>query len=597
MKKVSNWKHKSLLALVTACVLCAGGVITGCGGSDDDETSQTTAAQEDSQSNADSSDSTPQDTTPEDSDPENTTPEVTQTAIPYSVSGTISKDTALPALAVSSTTGASVSFWLDLATAVTDNTYEWESPLKISDGTNTIWIDVGPLGIWLEAGGANLFEGSATRGSSFTADNWTLFCQDGNAQYVTINFDTDGNITYYKNGLAALTYSASTVVTGDITVATGCAKAIEILGTDGALLSATLDDSEYAVYDAYVTKALTADEAKAQFLSSFSKIEITVPEDVSFVKGASFSSNGVSVSGTDSQNVVFDLTSYASVDSSAVNMDEPGTYTVTVTCASESKDYSVEVKNLTVTGLSLTTTNVQTQYYTDGSHVPVLSTENLVITATFDDESTDTIAVSDAEISALTVTTGTQTVTVSYNGKSAAYDVTVSALTEETASWSGDITGGSWWTVFAGSSNTDGIKVVSGKKLTTTMTITAIHTGTTASNWEIAPDVLLFATNDYSEYAVLRADNYGWGTSYDSATLSSDWDWSAFQSYILDSTLTITVANYGDGIVDVKYDFTKTVDDTTTTHYQYYTGIPVTADNVYANLVFENCNVTFASQE
>lgn len=518
---------------------------------------------------------------------------VVQEALPYAVSGTIAASTEVSPVAVTSTTGASVSFWLDLATAVTDATYEWESPLKITDGSNTIWIDVGPLGIWLSEGGANIFEGSATRGSDYTADNWTLFCQDGNAQYVTINFDTDGNITYYKNGLAALTYAASTAVADGITVATGCAKAIEILASNGCVLAATLDDAEYSLYDAYVTSALTADEAKERFLSAFSTIEIdTTGAAASFAKNDTFSASGISVTGTDSQNVTFALSSYATVDSSAVDMTTAGEYTVT--CGSESATYTVKVNDISLSKIALTTTDVQTRYYTDGTHVPVLSTDNLVITATYSDSSTATIDASNADVSSLTATTGTQTVTVTYGGQSASYDVTVSSLTESAASWSGDITGGAWWTVFA----ENDLQAESGKSFTTKMKITAVNTDNAVTetdgvpNYQCAPCVIL-RQSDSIEYAVVRADNYGWGKSYGSATLSSDWDWDNFSTYINGSTLTVTVCNYGDGIADIKYDFTKTVDDTTTTHYQYYTGLPITASNAYVNLCFQYCNATF----
>ncbi len=520
---------------------------------------------------------------------------VVQEALPYAVSGTIAASTEVSPVAVTSATGASVSFWLDLATAVTDATYEWESPLKITDGSNTIWIDVGPLGIWLSEGGANIFEGSATRGSDYTADNWTLFCQDGNAQYVTINFGADGNITYYKNGLAALTYAASTAVADGITVATGCAKAIEILASNGCVLAATLDDAEYSLYDAYVTSALTADEAKERFLSAFSTIKIdTTVAAASFAKNDTFSASGISVTGTDSQNVTFDLSSYATVDSSAVDMTTAGDYTVTVTCGSESATYTVKVNDISLSKIALTTTDVQTQYYTDGTHVPVLSTDNLVITATYSDSSTATIDVSNAEVSSLTATTGTQTVTVTYGGQSASYDVTVSSLTESAASWSGDITGGAWWTVFAGND----LQAESGKSFTTKMKITAVNTDNAVTetggvpNYQCAPCVIL-RQSDSIEYAVVRADNYGWGKSYGSATLSSDWDWDNFSTYINGSTLTVTVCNYGDGIADIKYDFTKTVDDTTTTHYQYYTGLPITVSNAYVNLCFQYCDATF----
>lgn len=522
-------------------------------------------------------------------------------SVPYAATTTgesITANTAISAVDVSSTTGASVSFWLDLATAVTDNTYEWESPLKITDTSNSIWIDVGPLGIWLSDGGDNLFEGSATRGSSFTADNWTIFCQDGDPQYMTVNFDTDGNITYFKNGKIALTYTASTTVKDNVTVATGCAKAIELLASGGGVLAPTLNDSEYTLYDAYVNTALDADSALQQFLASFSKIEINTDNVTkTFIKEATFSSSGLVVTGTDSKGNTFDLTNYATVEGG--DTSTAGTVSVNVTCGTATATYDITVADISVSSIELTTTDVQTQYYTDGTHIPILNTANLVVTATYSDNTTGTVDVNSCTFSNLTATTGSQTVTVTYSEKTATYDVTVSDLTSADAGWTGSITGGDWWTVFASSSDT---QINKGYSVSTTMTITDIGT----ENWECLPCVIL-RNSSATEYALVRGDNYGWGTSYSTATLASDWVWDGddYKTYCNGTTITITVNNYGDGTVDIKYDCTKTEDETTTTHYQYYTGMSLLAtstdtavnnvDNVYINLCFQNCDATFAS--
>ena len=124
------------------------------------------------------------------------------------------------------------------------------------------------------------------------------------------------------------------------------------------------------------------------------------------------------------------------------------------------------------------------------------------------------------------------------------------------------------------------------------MTITSVGD----NNWN-TPDVILRAA-DKSAYAVVRCDNYGWsGDSNTFAhlstlgwTLESDWDWDNFKTWINGSTLVVTVKNYGTGKADVLMDFTKGEE----THHQYYKNISVTADDLYFNLTFENCNVTFA---
>ena len=305
------------------------------------------------------------------------------------------------------------------------------------------------------------------------------------------------------------------------------------------------------------------------------------------------------------QDVTYEFTykndgSQVSLGQGGILPNEACTIVVTVSFT-QNPDEEDETKKITATAvyeiqvldysITLTKENVQTTYYTNGTHVPVLNTNGLGITANYSDGTVEDVALSDVEISKLTAATGTQSVTITYGSESNSYDVTVSYLEEVEAGWTGSVTGGAWWTVFAGASNSDGVKVEGGQKLTTTMTITSVG----ASNWEVAPDVVLYAADAYSEYVVLRADNFGWGNSYSSTNLENDWDWDTFLDYVRGATLTISVLNYGDGSADVTYNFVKTTDGTTVTHYQYYTDIPVLTDNLYANLVFENCNVTFGS--
>lgn len=195
-----------------------------------------------------------------------------------------------------------------------------------------------------------------------------------------------------------------------------------------------------------------------------------------------------------------------------------------------------------------------------------------------------TVAYSDSTVTITETVDGTLAYTTSGTITASSSSETEETDTDTSFGWTGSVTGGSWWTVFAG----DDVQVPSGETRTTTMTITA----TGGTNWTCAPDVIL-RTADATEYGVLRADNYGWGTSVGDAcaniTATSDWDWDTFTTFIEGSTCTITVVNSGDGTAAVKYDFAKDG----TTHYQYYTGIAVDAADLYVNLTFENCSATF----
>lgn len=193
---------------------------------------------------------------------------VTEKTLPYTIDETLSASKNVSALGslISEETGLSVSFKLQLGSAVADNTYEWETPVQLQNGSENVYIDVGPLGVWLTGGGANLFEASATRGSEFTQDNWTIFCQDGTEQFVTINFNTDGSIVYYKNGKPALTYAADTVVKDSIKVSDGCKFAINTASTNGIILHATTKKT-YTMSNVIIDVAKTDSEVLAMYNS------------------------------------------------------------------------------------------------------------------------------------------------------------------------------------------------------------------------------------------------------------------------------------------------------------------------------------------
>lgn len=136
-----------------------------------------------------------------------------------------------------------------------------------------------------------------------------------------------------------------------------------------------------------------------------------------------------------------------------------------------------------------------------------------------------------------------------------------------------------WWTVF---SPDEQVKV--GETLTKKLQLRS----NALNNWN-SPSVIL-RTAALAEYAVVRTDNFGWGTGYEGhATPESDWDWDVFGARLDCSIFTISVTNNGETI-DVKY---SVVDANGDTHYQNYTGIVVAgteqvdSDDVYVSLTTE----------
>ncbi len=159
-----------------------------------------------------------------------------------------------------------------------------------------------------------------------------------------------------------------------------------------------------------------------------------------------------------------------------------------------------------------------------------------------------------------------------------------------------------WFTDFS-----DIYKVESGA--TKTITFYNYHTNLDFANWFNAA-VILQSTptghssdpanaayaEGYSEYAVVRMDNYGWGTGYDNiATATGDWDFGtadAFKNATHGATVVLKVTNHGT-TADIVMEVTA-LDGKV--YHQSYTGIAVTGD-VYTCLTVEKACIDIISVE
>ena len=110
-----------------------------------------------------------------------------------------------------------------------------------------------------------------------------------------------------------------------------------------------------------------------------------------------------------------------------------------------------------------------------------------------------------------------------------------------------------------------------------------------ANNWNNFCVVL--TREDDSEYAVVRADNYGWGDSYAACTPSGGQaDWGAWLSAMDDALVTVSVTN-NDGTVDIRIVMEGNDGET---YYQNYTGIsPTDGDNVDVHMTVDGCHLVF----
>ena len=110
-----------------------------------------------------------------------------------------------------------------------------------------------------------------------------------------------------------------------------------------------------------------------------------------------------------------------------------------------------------------------------------------------------------------------------------------------------------------------------------------------ANNWNNF--VVVLTREDNSEYAVVRADNYGWGDSYGACSTSGgQTDWASWLSAMDDATVTVSVTNNRTS-ADVKC---VMVGNDGVTYYQDYIGIsPIEADNFRFRFTVDGCHMVF----
>ena len=125
----------------------------------------------------------------------------------------------------------------------------------------------------------------------------------------------------------------------------------------------------------------------------------------------------------------------------------------------------------------------------------------------------------------------------------------------------------------------------------TVCTVNFTNYSSLANNWNNFVVVLNDATTA-KEYAVVRADNFGWGDGYAACTPSGGQaDWGAWLAAMNGAKCSVQIANNGDGTADVKAVMhgTDGVD-----YIQDYIGINmIDPDNLYFRLTVDGCHLVF----
>lgn len=234
---------------------------------------------------------------------------------------------------------------------------------------------------------------------------------------------------------------------------------------------------------------------------------------------------------------------------------------------------TIEVVSL-ITSLEVTAQPTYTTYYICsveeiGAVARTFLTSGLEVTATYDDGTVTVIDNSYLTFTDVPGEAGEQTVTISCaDGPTTEVTVTVveSTVTEVTNSES--LVGAEDFSTAFWGAFTDDFTV----DANTTSSISFTNYAG-SGNWNNYVVILRNADyeNENVEYAVVRADNYGWGNGYAACTLSGGQsDWSTWLADMYGAAVTVYVTNCGNGTADVQVVMTGTSGET---YIQYYLGI------------------------
>lgn len=221
--------------------------------------------------------------------------------------------------------------------------------------------------------------------------------------------------------------------------------------------------------------------------------------------------------------------------------------------------------------------------------------EGLEVKGTYQDGRTETLDNAKLTFSAIPATVGEHKVVITANGGKTAEvtikvnESTVKAVKPEPASLGTADCTAAFFSVC-----TDDIQLPAGA--TREFNFTNYSSG--AGNWNNYYVILRDAAKTAPEYAVVRADNYGWGSGYDACAhlgtqLEAYTDWAGWLATMNGAKVKVYVTNCNNGTADVQAIVTGT-DGTTT--YQWYTGINnINPSDLYVSFTVDGSHLVFGS--
>lgn len=209
----------------------------------------------------------------------------------------------------------------------------------------------------------------------------------------------------------------------------------------------------------------------------------------------------------------------------------------------------------------------------------------MVVTGTYSDGSSVVIDNAKLSFSAIPAKAGSQPVTITAGENiTATVNVTVSEATvvkNSTDMIETEDNSTAFW-----GAHSDDFNVPAGQ----TKSITFTNYSSLSDNWNNF--VVILRKADLTEYAVVRADNYGWGTGYGACTPNgTQGDWATWLAGMNGAKVTVYVTNCGDGTADVQAVMQGTDDAIST---QCYWGInTIDANDLNFALTVDGCHLVF----
>ncbi len=205
--------------------------------------------------------------------------------------------------------------------------------------------------------------------------------------------------------------------------------------------------------------------------------------------------------------------------------------------------------------ITVTQAPTRTNYYyynsaaVDGvNHTLAFDPTGMVVNATYVEGEPGVIDNSKLTFSRIPATAGKHEVTITTeNGRTATVEVNVAesavkAVTPTPVSLGAEDCSTAWWSEF-----TNDMKIPAGE--TFEFNFTNYSSG--AGNWNNY--VLILRKADLAEYAVVRADNYGWGNGYAACTpIGTQGDWATWLATMNGAKVKMFVTNCNNGTADVQ---------------------------------------------